>query len=268
MRRQSGSLPSPSQPRLTDRATCAPPVAIPAQTAPALPASRGVGIPSSSPGVTHGNHDPTQQRNSHTPGARSWRAPRRPGAKRSRPPIISRSVRSTLVLLACFAGLRWGELVALRRRDIDIGTATVRITRQLTEVNGQAPLFTPPKTAAGRRIVVIPAPIWPAIEDHLEAHAQPGPDGLLFTSPAGKLPRHSAFRGRTWIPAVTATRLTGVHFHGLRHAGNNLVADAGANLRELMERMGHASSRAAPIYLHPSPDRAAGARRRHRSASC
>jgi hypothetical protein len=33
------------------------------------------------------------------------------------------------------------------------------------------------------------------------------------------------------------------------------VAEAGANLRELMQRMGHASSRAALIYLHPTPDR-------------
>lgn len=47
----------------------------------------------------------------------------------------------------------------------------------------------------------------------------------------------------------------GTHFHDLRHAGNHLVADAGANLRELMERMGHSSSRAALIYLHSTPDR-------------
>ena len=161
----------------------------------------------------------------------------------------------TLVLLACFAGLRWGELVALRRRDIDTETATVRITRQLTEVNGQAPLFAPPKTAAGRRIVIIPAPVLPILKQHLDEHAQPGPDGLLFTSPEGKLLRNSSFRNRVWLPAVTTTGLTGVHFHDLRHAGNNLVAEAGANLRELMERMGHASSRAALIYLDSSPDR-------------
>jgi integrase len=160
-----------------------------------------------------------------------------------------------LVLLACFCSLRWEELVALRRCDIDIDTATARITRQLTEVNGRAPLFAPPKTAAGRRVVIIPAPILSAVEDHLGAYAQPGPDGLLFTCPAGQLLRHSAFRSRVWIPAVTATGLTGVHFHDLRHAGNNLVAEVGATLRELMDRMGHASSRAALIYLHLSPDR-------------
>ncbi len=133
----------------------------------------------------------------------------------------------------------------------------MRITRQLTEVNGQAPLFAPPKTAAGRRVVVIPAPVLPAIEDHLTEHALPGPDGLLFTSPNGQLLRNSTFRNRVWIPAVTATDLKGVHFHDLRHRlrANNLVAETGANLRELMERMGHASSRAALIYLHSSPDR-------------
>jgi integrase len=44
-------------------------------------------------------------------------------------------------------------------------------------------------------------------------------------------------------------------FHDLRHAGNLFIADAGANLRELMERMGHSSSRAALIYLHSTSDR-------------
>ncbi len=46
-----------------------------------------------------------------------------------------------------------------------------------------------------------------------------------------------------------------VHFHDLRHTGNNLTATAGANLRELMARMGHSSSRAALIYLHSTDDR-------------
>ena len=58
-----------------------------------------------------------------------------------------------------------------------------------------------------------------------------------------------------WVPALTATGLTGVHFHDLRHAGNHMVAAAGASLRELMERMGHSSSRAALIYLHSTDER-------------
>jgi integrase len=44
-------------------------------------------------------------------------------------------------------------------------------------------------------------------------------------------------------------------FHDLRHAGNTLTADAGASLRELMDRMGHSSTRAALIYQHSSDER-------------
>ena len=47
----------------------------------------------------------------------------------------------------------------------------------------------------------------------------------------------------------------GVHFHDLRHTGNTLAATAGASLRELMDRMGHDSERAALTYLHGSDAR-------------
>ncbi len=160
-----------------------------------------------------------------------------------------------MILLACFGGLRWGELVALRRRDIDTATATVRVSRQLTEARGQAPFFAPPKTAAGKRRVILPGTVVAEIKHHLDTHTAPGADALVFTSPRGRLLRHSNFRRTTWATALAATGLDGVHFHDLRHAGNHLVAEAGANLRELMERMGHASSRAALIYLHSSDDR-------------
>jgi hypothetical protein len=44
--------------------------------------------------------------------------------------------------------------------------------------------------------------------------------------------------------------------HGdLRHTGNILTATAGASPRELMARMGHASTRAALVYLHDTDDR-------------
>jgi integrase len=70
---------------------------------------------------------------------------------------------------------------------------------------------------------------------------------------AGTL-RHANFRRRVWLPALAASGLH-IHLHDLRHTGNELIAEAGANLRELMERMGHSSSRAALIYLHSNTDR-------------
>ena len=90
---------------------------------------------------------------------------------------------------------------------------------------------------------------------HLRWLAGPGDDGLLFTSPAGQSLRYDNFRNRFWCPALRAAGLPRVHFHDLRHTGNQLAADAGASLRELMDRMGHSTARAAMIYLHGSDER-------------
>jgi integrase len=158
-----------------------------------------------------------------------------------------------LILLACFCGLRWGELAALRREDINCDTGTVRVTRQLPA--GTSKVFTPPKSDAGRRLVVIPSMIVPDVRSHLDSYTEPAADALVFTSPAGVPPRHTNFRRRLWLPALTATGLDCIHFHDLRYSGNGLVADAGANLRELMEPMGHSTTQAALIYLHSTSDR-------------
>ena len=58
-----------------------------------------------------------------------------------------------------------------------------------------------------------------------------------------------------WRPALAKAGLPEMHFHDLRHTGNTLTAAAGASLRELMDRMGHSSPRAALIYLHGSDAR-------------
>jgi hypothetical protein len=65
----------------------------------------------------------------------------------------------------------------------------------------------------------------------------------------------TASGGRVWLPALAAVGLEGVHIHDLRHTGNQFTANAGANPRELMARMGHDSPRAALIYMHSSDRR-------------
>jgi integrase len=155
-----------------------------------------------------------------------------------------------LVLLAAFTSLRWGELAALRRSDIDIQARTIRVARQLNERDGGGFAFGPPKSEAGQRTVAIPELITPNLAAHVMTCARPGDDGLVFTSPGGEPLRHTNFRRRFWVPALAASGLPPMHFHDLRHIGNMLAEDAGANLRELMERMRHSTTRAATVYLH------------------
>jgi integrase len=161
----------------------------------------------------------------------------------------------TLVLLAVFSSLRWGELGALRRCEIDLEARTVRVARQLAQVRGGGFAFGPPKSRAGLRIVPIPDVIIPAVQWHLSCFALPGDQGLVFTSPSGQPLKHENFRRRYWLPALKAAGLADMHFHDLRHTGNTLAATAGATLRELMDRMGHDSERAALVYLHGSDAR-------------
>jgi len=160
-----------------------------------------------------------------------------------------------LVLLATFTSLRWGELCALRRSDVDLEARTVRVSRSLTELENGELAFGPPKSEAGRRTVGFPELIVSVIRWHLSCFAQPGDEGLVFTGPTGALLRRGNFRRRTWLPALQMAGLPAAHFHDLRHTGNTLTATAGANLRELMARMGHSSSRAALIYLHSTDER-------------
>jgi integrase len=160
-----------------------------------------------------------------------------------------------LILFAVFTSLRWGELAALRRQDIDLTARTVRIERSLTLLSDGGYIFGQPKSEAGQRTVAFPDLIIADLSWHLARFTVPGPEALIFTSPAGTPLRHSNFRRRVWLPALKAAGLPSIHFHDLRHTGNHLTAEAGATLRELMDRLGHSTTRAALTYLHATNER-------------
>ena len=158
-----------------------------------------------------------------------------------------------LILLAAFASLRWGEVTALRRCDLDMTAGTVRVRAAFTERSNGQMVLGPPKSRAGLRTVGIPAAILPDLAAHLAEHTQPGPNSLVFTGVKGGALRRSGFNKLSgWPHVVTGMGLPGLHFHDLRHTGNTLAADMGVSLRNLMVRMGHDNERAALIYQHKS----------------
>jgi integrase len=153
-----------------------------------------------------------------------------------------------LVLVAAYAGLRWGELIGLRVKRVGLLHGRITVAEQATEIDGHF-TWAPPKTEAGRRTVTLPAVAAAALAEHLSTYSQPGPEGLVFTSFEGGLLRRSNFNRRVWRPATRAAGLKGLRFHDLRHTSATLSIAAGASTRELMARMGH-SSAAALRYQH------------------
>jgi len=67
--------------------------------------------------------------------------------------------------------------------------------------------------------------------------------------------RRSNF-SKPWARALAKAGLpAGTRVHDLRHTGNTFTAETGASRAELMNRMGHSSTRAARLYLHTRQER-------------
>jgi integrase len=98
-----------------------------------------------------------------------------------------------LVLLGTFASLCWGELVALRRRHVDVERGLVRVVAAYNELSTGKMLLGPPKSAASRQLSPYPRLILPDIARHLAKHAAPGSDGLMFVGVKGDPVRRSRF---------------------------------------------------------------------------
>jgi integrase len=162
-----------------------------------------------------------------------------------------------LVLMAAFSSLRWGELIALRRRHLDLDQGLVTVKAKLAEVGGQFETGIP-KSNAGVRVVAIPLAIVPDVVAHLAEWSEAGANGRVFVGPRGATPKRSNFN-RYWQQAVNGAGIeadpeVGLHVHDLRHVGNDLRSP-GASIRDLMVHMGHSTHNAALVYQHADVQR-------------
>lgn len=154
----------------------------------------------------------------------------------------------TLILVAGWGGLRWGELAGLRVGRIDVERARVHV---VTQLDPEGTSESEPKSAAGRRWVTLPR----SVVDELATAVEDRPaDERAWTSPTGRPLRHSNFLRRTFAPAavtaglgeMTDTESGGTHYegltpHDLRHTAVALAIADGAHPKAIQGRMGHSS---------------------------
>lgn len=168
-----------------------------------------------------------------------------------------------LIVLAAFVGLRQGELLELRRSDVDGVTGRINVTRKVDKdvtpgADGACHrcgrVISSPKTASGVRTVHVPPPFLPMLQTHLLQHAATGPDGLLFP---GDRTDHMSVRYLMdrYRPARTAAGRPDLTLHHLRHTALTIAGQHGATAAELQARAGHASQAAMAIYQHATLDR-------------
>lgn len=160
-----------------------------------------------------------------------------------------------LVWVGATSGLRYGELTGLTRRHVDLEDRSLRVDQALSFVKGQGPTLGPPKSSAAHRTVVIPSGVAEMLAAHLDEYVDDDPDALVFTSVRDS-PLVNRYFAPYWKRALKAAGLdSSIRFHDLRHHAGTSAATAGASLREIMARMGHASSDASLRYLKASARR-------------
>jgi integrase len=135
---------------------------------------------------------------------------------------------------ALYAGLRLGELLALRWGDLDLARGLIRVERSWDPRVGPIE----PKSRAGRRTV----PIAGALRDHLLEHRMRAESGeeLVFGRADGR-PRNPSTINARADRAWTTAGLKGITLHEARHTFASLMIAAGVNVKALSTYMGHSS---------------------------
>lgn len=155
---------------------------------------------------------------------------------------------------AGMAGMRRGELLALRWRDVDWAAGLIRVRRNYTR--GE---FGTPKTRRSSRAVPLADLLAAELERHFQRSQFRGDDELVFAHPKlGTVLDSSKLRKR-FMAARERAGVRYVRFHDLRRTFGTRMAAAGAPLRSLQEWMGHGDFRTTLIYADYAPDKTQGA---------
>lgn len=165
-----------------------------------------------------------------------------------------------MVLVAIETGVRWGELAALRPVDIDQETGEIHIRRVVLEVTkkitGADKVWTIrdyPKDNEHRTIRVGDQ-LCQDIREYQMASGKRGED-LLFSTSTGSPVSRNVFRTRVWLPAIERSALRQrVRFHDLRGAHASWLLAGGADLKAVMDRLGHRQIQTTQQYLGRLPD--------------
>ena len=154
-----------------------------------------------------------------------------------------------VVSLATWCQLRRGEILGLRRRDVDVEKSCLHIEQSRTFLRDGSSLVKVPKTRSGRRVIAVPRSVMDDLTKHLAQFVGNEPDSLLVTNDQGE-PVSAMTLQRAWTRARQLVGRLDLHLHDLRHTGLTMAAASGATTAELMHRAGHASPEAALRYQH------------------
>lgn len=167
--------------------------------------------------------------------------------------LAGASKHPALVLLLGYTGLRWGEAVGLRVRDVDFTRRRINVERNAVEVGSRIDVGTP--KSHKKRTVPFPAFLDPMLAGHTQGKGSedlmfPGASGGFLRRPKlseavsdGEDGRKRSGDGHSWFSAALgAVGLPHMTLHDLRHTAASLAVSSGANVKAVQRMLGHASA--------------------------
>lgn len=158
-------------------------------------------------------------------------------------------------------GLRQGEILGLRWRDVDLEGARLTVRYQLQRIDGRLRLVEP-KTARSARTLMLPAVAVSALAAHQERQEQERllagtrwvETGMVFTTTIGTMLDQRNLL-RDFYAILKTSELPKVRFHDLRHSAATLLLAQGVHPRVVMDLLGHSSIAVTlNTYSHVIPD--------------
>ncbi len=145
-----------------------------------------------------------------------------------------------MIYLAVDSGMRWSELIGLRRSRFDLRNRKIRVTEQLVRLDNGEWIRKEPKTPASIRSITISQFTADLLARHLETMSGSGVDGLVFPNAAGNPLVSSSFWNNHFRRALGWAGIS-CRFHDLRHSSVALAIAEGSHPKAIQARMGHSS---------------------------
>ncbi len=168
--------------------------------------------------------------------------------------------QGTLVYVAVMTGLRMGELLGLRWRDVDLGAGRISVRQTCQWLPKRGFIFRQPKTYRSARPVSVASRVVERLrqqrikkaEERLAAGPAYENNDLVFADAVGH-PIHPNTLRDAWA-RITAQAGLRLRFHDLRHIHASLLLQQGVHPKVVSERLGHSTVAVTlDIYSHVVP---------------
>ena len=162
-----------------------------------------------------------------------------------------------LVEVALFTGLRRGEIVGLKWKDVDFDKRLLSVKRSIYKPKDQKALEKAPKSKCSIRTIAIPERLCDtlrAYKEHQDRHASFMGHawqnlGYIFTEEDGYV-MNPHTPTKQFSKFLKRHNIRHLKFHGLRHTSATMLLANGCDIKTVSVRLGHSDIETTNIYVH------------------